>query len=332
VLNRTSSEPRSAARSAIAGLLVASLVISPSFGLSVAASPAAASSGALAVTTDPSGASVYIDEALVGRTPLSLDGLAAGEHQVRISKPGYLENRRTVRVEAGVPLSLELRLTPDTSGATTTAAAAAPGDSIFANKWFWVGVAGAGGAAAFVALSGGNEAPTLGGISASRSVGLAAATTIAFSAQGASDPDGDSLSYAWDFGNGATSTSANATQVYNDPGTYTVRLTVSDGDASASRETSVTIRSLTGTWTAPEFFNAVFTLTQNGSSITGSYIDDDGPGTISGSVQPGGPQQVIITVTQPQFDPYSFFGDPNNDVSQIVGTIEGAVAVTLRRQ
>ena len=46
-------------------------------------------------------------------------------------------------------------------------------------------------------------------------------------ATGSEDPDGDALTYAWDFGDGtATSTEANPTHTFTTAGTYTVRLTV----------------------------------------------------------------------------------------------------------
>ena len=53
--------------------------------------------------------------------------------------------------------------------------------------------------------------------------------TVHFSSAGSSDPDGDPLTYRWDFGDGTTSTSANPTRTYEKPGVFTVRLTVSDG-------------------------------------------------------------------------------------------------------
>jgi PKD repeat protein len=60
---------------------------------------------------------------------------------------------------------------------------------------------------------------------------------------GSSDPDGDSLSYAWDLdGDGAfdDATTATATFTYNEPGTYIATLRVTDPSA-ASATSSVTI-------------------------------------------------------------------------------------------
>jgi PKD repeat protein len=57
---------------------------------------------------------------------------------------------------------------------------------------------------------------------------------VNFINNGTSDPDGDSLTFLWDFGDGMTSGDATTQHVYDVKGTYTVKLTVSDtrGDDS----------------------------------------------------------------------------------------------------
>lgn len=57
--------------------------------------------------------------------------------------------------------------------------------------------------------------------------------TANFSSAGSVDPDGDQLTYLWEFGDGTTSNQANPTKTYTVKGTYTVDLTVSDGTNSA---------------------------------------------------------------------------------------------------
>jgi hypothetical protein len=52
---------------------------------------------------------------------------------------------------------------------------------------------------------------------------------VTMTASGSTDPDGDVLSYLWDFGNGVTSTNANTSYTYTTLGTYNVTVTVSDG-------------------------------------------------------------------------------------------------------
>ena len=53
-------------------------------------------------------------------------------------------------------------------------------------------------------------------------------TAVAFDASGSTDPDGDALTYAWDFGDGTTGTGVNPRHVYADNGVYQARVTVTD--------------------------------------------------------------------------------------------------------
>ncbi|MEV5891697.1 lectin [Nonomuraea fuscirosea] len=52
--------------------------------------------------------------------------------------------------------------------------------------------------------------------------------TVAFSSAGSSDPEGGALTYAWNFGDGTTSTAANPSKTYSANGAYTATLTVRD--------------------------------------------------------------------------------------------------------
>jgi PKD repeat protein/glucose/arabinose dehydrogenase len=63
---------------------------------------------------------------------------------------------------------------------------------------------------------------------------------VQFSSAGSSDPNGDSLSYQWDFGDGSTSTAQNPSHTYTSAGTFTARLTVSDGTQSNSASLTIT--------------------------------------------------------------------------------------------
>ncbi len=66
--------------------------------------------------------------------------------------------------------------------------------------------------------------------------------TIDFSSAGSSDPDGDIVSYSWDFGDGESSELANPDHIYLLAETYSVMLTVTDDDgATGNDSTTVTV-------------------------------------------------------------------------------------------
>jgi PKD repeat protein len=66
--------------------------------------------------------------------------------------------------------------------------------------------------------------------------------TLDFDGSGSFDPDGDITAYNWNFGDGTTATGSAVTHGYVGPGTFTVRLTVTDNSGrSATTFTSLTI-------------------------------------------------------------------------------------------
>jgi hypothetical protein len=466
--------------------LVASLIIGSGNTFVLVAGPAkGAESGAISVTSDPVGATVYVDGQFIGQTPIDVPSLAAGDHRVRLVMDGYLENGRIVTVNTGKTETLNVRLsaraqdgaaqitglkivvlegedavniidkktavkptvevrdkndlpvsgamvtfminggrntatfanglrqvtvttgslgrattelTPVGKGAfqiearaayqgqtatatihqsnfataaeaakagkapgqggqssassgssgTTTASAGAGagagtgGLSALAIGGI-VGGAAAGTAVAVGVAKGGNKAPTVSGIAANPSTALLGTnTSIAFSVQ-ASDQDNDQLTYSWDFGDGATSTQQSPTHVYNSAGSFTAKLTVNDGKASATSQTTVVVKSLSGVWRATvvgSVFGEItdtFTLTQSGQSVSGSAVSTAGPASTvtGGSIKATSPR-VTFTVTTTGFVPFVFTGDPAPDVNTIVGVYNGSgysnTSVTMTRQ
>jgi len=67
---------------------------------------------------------------------------------------------------------------------------------------------------------------------------------LSFNGAGSSDPDGQPITYTWDFGDGATATTVNASHAYAEVGTYVVRLTVRDPDGATNTATTSAVIAL----------------------------------------------------------------------------------------
>jgi PKD repeat protein len=76
-------------------------------------------------------------------------------------------------------------------------------------------------------------------IAASPTSGMAP-LTISVDGRGSSDPDGDTLSHGWSFGDGSSGTGSTSTHTYTTAGTFIVTLTVTD-PAGATNSASVAI-------------------------------------------------------------------------------------------
>lgn len=85
-----------------------------------------------------------------------------------------------------------------------------------------------------------NSAPTAK-MSVDPDTNIRTGDTITFSAVGSSDPDGDAMTYNWNFGDGNTGEGLTASHSYAQPGENTVTLTVSDGTYEATASKLLTI-------------------------------------------------------------------------------------------
>jgi PKD repeat protein len=84
-----------------------------------------------------------------------------------------------------------------------------------------------------------NQNPVISSATSDKTIGVAS-FPVNFTAA-ATDPDGDPLTYAWDFGDGGTATGATASHTYTTGGSYSAKLTVSDGKGgSVTRTIAIT--------------------------------------------------------------------------------------------
>jgi glucose/arabinose dehydrogenase len=65
--------------------------------------------------------------------------------------------------------------------------------------------------------------------------------TVNFDGNGTTDPDGDTLTYSWNFGDGATGTGKTTSHAYTTKGNYNAVLTVSDGKGGIDAAPAITI-------------------------------------------------------------------------------------------
>jgi hypothetical protein len=104
---------------------------------SVPSAAAAETTGAVEVVSDPAGASVYVDDELLGTTDprtgrLVKSGLSAGRHRVRVSLAGRGELARDVDVAAGGQVLVEAALAATTPAAPAEGLGGAAGIAAFA--------------------------------------------------------------------------------------------------------------------------------------------------------------------------------------------------------
>lgn len=120
-----------------------------------------------------------------------------------------------------------------------------------------------------ISYSSSNQAPVA--VASATPTSGTAPLAVQFSSTGSNDPEGVALTYSWTFGDGTTSTAANPSHTYSS-GSYTARLTVSDGTSqTTSSPITITVGSPpTATVTAP---------TDGATFAAGDVITYTGTGT-----------------------------------------------------
>lgn len=137
-------------------------------------------------------------------------------------------------------------------------------------------------------IVGTNNNPPVVSVSANPTAG-SNPLTVQFSSAGSYDPDGGSISYAWDFGDGTYSSEANPVKIYSNGGVFNATLTVTDvSNLSSSRSTQISvvnqapIASFSTSYSSPNI-PVYITLDASASSDSdgtiASYAWDFGDGT-----------------------------------------------------
>lgn len=165
-----------------------------------------------------------------------------------------------------------------------------------------------------------NQAPVAAISNYQTYINIEAGTALSVNASGSSDPDGDTLSYEWNFGDGGQNAStAIAQKIYSNPGVFVVRLTVSDGvdedelafavNVATSPEAHSAIILPDGTRTTTAAvkdavslgFDGTASLDRDGSIQSWNWNFDDGQSASGGSVSHAygnpGVYSVVLTVT-----------------------------------
>ena len=148
-------------------------------------------------------------------------------------------------------------------------------------------------------------------------------TALTFNGSGSSDPQGEALTYAWNFGDGATGTGVNPTHTYTVPKTYTVSLTVTNtSNLTATASTTAIIAAQPPVANAGGPYTggvgAVITFSGYGSSDpqneTLTYAWNFGDGTTGTGVSPS------HTYTAPQTYPVSLTVTNTSNLSATAST------------
>ncbi len=166
---------------------------------------------------------------------------------LQISTPDSASISKVALVRLGAvthSVNMEQRYIPLTfnagSGALTAAGPAnaniaPPGPYML----FVIDAAGVPSVAEMVTVAGGTPPPNRSPVAVldATPTSGAAPLNVSFDGRRSSDPDGHPLSYSWSFGDGTPSTGATSAHRYSNPGTYTARLTVSDGLGGTATDT-----------------------------------------------------------------------------------------------
>ncbi|ADV51011.1 PKD domain containing protein [Cellulophaga algicola DSM 14237] len=142
-----------------------------------------------------------------------------------------------------------------------------------------------------------------------------------FYADSSSDPDGDNLTYLWDFGDTTTSNLINPTHSYTTVGTYTVTLTVTDNGSPVLSDSEVILINVTGATPTATFSNSQIVTDANPSTQGILTINN---GNISftinifGGTGSGGVSLIFTILGVDTWNVYADQGDVNNSITDLI--------------
>jgi hypothetical protein len=179
-----------------------------------------------------------------------------------------------------------------------------------------------------------NRPPSITTATANPPWGISTLTVHNFTAA-ATDPDGDAVTYSWNFGDGTSSNSQSVSRTFNNANTFTYSITLTARDAQGASSTAavqVTSVTVAGTWDgtltgAP--FTATFTQYLGGlfdgswqmPSVGFSGITD--PGEVP-TIQANGQFEARFKVQQGAFVDFYYRGSIDPTGRQMTGNLQGS--------
>ncbi len=164
-----------------------------------------------------------------------------------------------------------------------------------------------------------NRPPVISSVSVSPEFAVGGLGTITYTVT-ASDPDNDTLTYRWTFGD-LVRTDASGTFPATTP-VLGAQVTVTDTKGqSATEMRPLVVSNLTGTWRGQNRYlgNYSLVLTQDGIVVSGTYQDPDGSGQVrpeDGRIDQDG--NIQMRVKQPPFADYFFRGQVDRSTGTMI--------------
>lgn len=180
-----------------------------------------------------------------------------------------------------------------------------------------------------------NRPPNITSVTVSPAAGISTLTTHSFSVV-ANDPDGDAITYNWDFGNDTGSDAPSATVTYNNANTRSYQATIMVRDSKGATTTgnvSVTSATIAGSFAGSlQNIRVTAQLTQYvGGLVDGSWQFPDfgisgevGPSGEPGKIHANGQFELRFKVRVGSFDDFYYRGSMDPTGQRLTGTLQGS--------